>query len=74
MSVLDDVIRAEYPRFDVPADQIVADDSIADAFASRVGSMLPATIPVDTTTVRRRLLTLRKRGEHNGGLPRLRRR
>jgi len=69
---LDNVIRAQYEQFDVPADQITADPTLAAEFTELVNAALDTTEPVDTAKVNRRMLNLRKRGQDKGGLPRLR--
>jgi len=73
MDRLDSVIVTEYVEFDTPADKIVADPGVSAEFTGKVNSKLPAVQRVDPATVNWRLLTLRKRGEDNGGLPRLER-
>ena len=74
MDQLDSVIVEQYVRFDTPADQIVADPEVSAEFTHKVNSKLPAVQRVDPATINWRLLTLRKRGEDKGGLPRLERR
>ena len=73
MKTLDSVIVAEYPVFNVPADQIVADPKLAAEFQQAVNSKLPTPARVDLATLNKRLLNLRRRGQGNGGLPRLER-
>ena len=73
LETLDSAIVAEYPTFGVPADQIVSDPSVAEAFWIAVQLRLPATGDVDVVTKNKRLLNLRRRGEDKGGLPRLER-
>jgi hypothetical protein len=73
MESLDSVIVSEYPQFNVPADQIVADPELSTKFLGKVNKQLPANQRVDVATFNKRLLNLRRRGEENGGLPRLRR-
>lgn len=70
---LDAAIIAEYSRFNTPADQIVSDPALNTRFAEAVNSRLPANCRADRATINKRLLNLRRRGEDNGGLPRLRR-
>ena len=74
MNELDSVIVTEYIPFDTPADQIAADPEVSTEFTNKVNSHLSAAGRVDLVTVNKRLLTLRKRGEDKGGLPRLERR
>jgi len=73
MALLDEVIRAEYKRFDTPVDQIVSNPELADEFTALVKAKLPGDDEVDIATVNWRLMTLRKRGADKGGLPRIRR-
>lgn len=73
MSHLDDVIVQQYVRFDTPADQIVSDPHLSEGFRAAVNAQLPTDSQVTLPALNRRILTLRKRGEDNGGLPRLRR-
>ncbi|HZZ70858.1 MAG TPA: hypothetical protein VFE24_01310 [Pirellulales bacterium] len=70
---LDSVIVAEYPLYGVPADQIVADPKHAAEFLARVIRQLPKELRVDQATFNKRVLNLRRRGQANGGLPRLER-
>lgn len=72
MVTLDSAIVAEYKSFNVPADQIVADPALAEQFAGIVNRRLPPNQRVDVPTVNKRVLNLRRRGEENGGLPRIR--
>jgi hypothetical protein len=73
METLDSVIVAEYPVFNVPADQIVSDPALSVRFQDAVNQKLPPAAQVDVATLNKRLLNLRRRGEGNGGLPRLER-
>ena len=68
---LDDAIRSCYLDFDTPVDAIVSDPAVAEQFTKLVNSGLSAKAAV--ADVNKRLLSLRKRGESNGGLVRLRR-
>jgi hypothetical protein len=61
-----------YVEFDVPADQIVKNDITARKFVRLVNSKLPAPARLNVTQCNSRLLSLRKKGEQNGGLPRIR--
>lgn len=72
MLSLDSTIIREYTKLAVPADRIVADPQLAAAFRDAVNLHLPTELQVDQPTLNRRLLNLRRRGEANGGLPRLR--
>ena len=72
-AALDEAIRQEYRRFNVPVDQIVSDPAIGAEFAAQIQSRLKCRDPLDIAVVNWRLMTLRKRGEANGGLPRLER-
>lgn len=73
IATLDSVIISEYLRYNVPADQIVADPKLAAEFQDRVNSQLPPEFRVDPATFNKRLLNLRRRGQANGGLARLER-
>jgi hypothetical protein len=70
---LDEAIRINYPKFAVPVDQIVSDPSISEAFARILKTFLGLKQNPDIATMNWRLMSLRKRGENNGGLPRLQR-
>lgn len=72
MHSLDSAIIEEYTKLAVPADRIIADPQLAAAFRDAVNLHLPTELQVDQPTLNRRLLNLRRRGEANGGLPRLR--
>jgi Tfp pilus assembly ATPase PilU len=69
----DSVIVAEYTRFRVPADQIVADPALGAQFRDAVNKSLPERSKLDLPSLNKRLLNLRRRGQANGGLPRLER-
>jgi len=71
---LDSVIIAMYPLYGVPADRIVADPKCGVEFRDAVNRQLPDELQVDQASFNKRLLNLRRRGEANGGLPRLKRR
>lgn len=73
MSVLDEIIREQYVRFDTPVEGIVTDPAVAATFTELVKAACPARPGPDVAEVNGRLFTLRKRGANNGGLPRLRR-
>ncbi len=73
MTTLDIAIREEYQRLAIPADQIVSDPRNADVFCKAVNDHLNEQQQVDQATLNRPLLNLRRRGETNGGLPRLQR-
>lgn len=68
---LDAAIRAEYSAFGVGADKIVCNPAMLSDFTDIVNSHLSA--PATTATIADRLITLRKRGAENGGLPRTQR-
>jgi hypothetical protein len=72
-AALDAAIREEYGEFGVPVDKIVSDPAIAAKFAARIQARLKRRESLDVAAVNWRLMTLRKRGEANGGLPRLER-
>jgi len=72
MSVFDDVIiREMYQEYNIPCDTLVSNQkqllSFVDDYIHRTGHK------VELTHLAHHLLTLRKRGEVKGGLPRLRR-
>ena len=73
MCSLDSAIMEEYTKLEIPANQIVSDQSLASDFCNAVNRHLPEGFEVDQKTVNQRLLNLRRRGEANGGLPRLQR-
>ena len=73
MKLLDSVIRAEYRRFGMPVDRLVSDPHLAAKFASVVNAKMPADGETDVASISWRLMSLRKRGEDKGGLPRLQR-
>lgn len=73
MSSRDRVIVEEYAKFDMPADKIPADPSIAVEFLNRVNSRLSPHEQFSQSQLNTHLINLRRRGEANGGLPRLRR-
>lgn len=65
------VIREEYVSFNVPADQIVTDISLAKQFMARVQARYPDAL-LELSTFNRLLINLRKKGENRGGLPKIR--
>lgn len=67
------VIRDQYVQFNTSVDKIAASSDLSSEFARLVNAELPAEDQVDVETIIWRLFTLRKRGEENGGLPRLQR-
>lgn len=69
---LDVALCQEYPKYGVPADIIATDAKLAAEWTARVNRRLPVDQQVDVDTCCRRTITLRKRGEQNGGLPKLR--
>ena len=71
MNDLDQVIVQTYISWNTPADEILVDPTRALDFAATVAASFP-TLELDAKRAMRRLLQLRKRGEQNGGLPRLR--
>jgi len=70
---VDEIIRAKYREFATPVDRILADANLVEAFAAMVNVKLPADEHVEVKWLNWRLMTLRKRGEGKGGLPRLER-
>lgn len=73
MVALDNVIVDQYRQFNTPADQIVSNPDLAQQFFDAVTKAFEGECELDLVLLNRRLLSLRKRGEENGGLPRLRR-
>ena len=71
MMTLDEAIREAYTQLGVPADQLLLEPELAEQFIDAVNTRLHH--PVSADRIKRRLLTLRKRGQGNGGLPRLER-
>lgn len=75
--LLDQAIRKVYlalaQRHDVGADKLVTDSQLSAEFIREVQRALPASQKVDADTIRWRTLTLRKRGEDKGGLPKTQR-
>jgi hypothetical protein len=67
----DDILRQMYIEYNTPCDRLVSDPAVLQAFAEdyaqRTGQQ------VEAARVSHRLLTLRKLGQANGGLPGLRR-
>ena len=67
----DDIIKEMYRDYDIPCDTLVSDQEqllpFAEDYILRTGQ------EVEPSKLARRLLKLRKLGEANGGLPRLRR-
>ncbi len=70
---LDDVIREEYRQFGVAVDKIASDPAVSKEFLARIRSRLGRQESLKVADINWRLMTLRKRGEANGGLPRLER-
>jgi hypothetical protein len=68
---IDELLVNLYPKFGVPADQIVTSPQLANEFVELVNQQLPESARVDVQACNKRLLNLRKRGEAKGGLPRL---
>ena len=67
----DDVLIGMYGEWDVPCDELVSNPDLLRTFTRDYQRRTGAD--VEARDVGRRLLTLRKRGEAKGGLPRLRR-
>jgi hypothetical protein len=76
-AVLDEAIRKVYlvlaQRHDVGADKLVTDSQLSAEFIRDVQRALPVNQKADADTIRWRTLTLRKRGEDKGGLPKTQR-
>jgi hypothetical protein len=71
---LDAAIVSVYRQFGTPADRIVADPAIGEQFAGQVNNLAAEGQPATLAEINKRLLNLRRRGEDQGGLPRLQRR
>ena len=72
--LLDNAIRRVYERFGTPADDIVVTERTSRHFTAEVNQLLPEDAQASAQDVKRRLLTMRRRGTTRGGLPRLKRR
>ena len=68
------IIIEEHVKYDVPADQIPSDPQKAVEFQRRVNNRLSDSQQFEIAELNKTLINLRRRGEANGGLPRLRRR
>jgi hypothetical protein len=68
--VLDRAIRAAYRQFGISADEILVDDEVGRRFAEDVNRRLPGEVRASVKEIKRRLLTLRRRGARRGGLAR----
>jgi len=66
----DAVLRSRYAQTDDAVDEIVGDPEILAKFLERVNSDLPPSLHFTPKEISKRLFTLRKRGEENGGLVR----
>lgn len=73
MNAVDTAIVTIYVDFNVPADQIVLDPTLSNKFGEAVNAALPNEQAVTVIEINRRMISLRKKGADNGGLPRLRR-
>lgn len=67
-----DAIKAAYVEYDVPADRITTDSAKAATFTDLVNAKLGGGGHLSTDQCMKDLLTLRRRGGENDGLPRLR--
>lgn len=65
------ILRSLYIEYDTPCDRLVSDPEKLTAFTIAYAEQTGQTI--GPAQLGRRPLSLRKRGEANGGLPRLRR-
>ncbi len=70
--VIDEAVRAAYLQGRTSADEILVDDEEGRRFVEEVKRRLPPDVQIPVKEIKRRLLTLRRRGEARGGLPRLR--
>lgn len=66
----DDVLRLYYARTPEAVDEIVGDPDILAKFLAQVNADLPQAHQFTHREIAKRLFTLRKRGEDNGGLAR----
>ena len=73
MNTVDATIVAVYAKFNVPADQIVLDPTLSKKFGESVNAALPDDQHVTIVQINKRMISLRKKGSDNGGLPRIRR-
>lgn len=64
-------IIEEYASYGVPADDIATQAKAASEFTARVNIHLPKSQQLTVELCKQTTLKLRKRGEANGGLPRL---
>jgi hypothetical protein len=71
-AMLDPTIIEVYRDFNRSAEQIVVDDQMSRRLLEEVNRRLPSNMRVSSKLVKSRLLSLRKKGEERGGLPRLR--
>lgn len=67
---LDDAVVDAYRNQANTVDEILTDPSVAIKFADTVKAKLPCDGAPEDRVILRRLITLRKRGEDRGGLPR----
>ena len=65
-------VQETYREYDTPADQLVADHELATRFTEAVNSRLPQNLRMTVTRCNSLTLSLRKKGEDKGGLPKLR--
>ncbi len=70
--VVREAVQETYLEYDTPADQIVASHDSATCFADSVNSRLPDNLKMTVTKCNSLTLSLRKKGEDKGGLPKLR--
>ncbi len=66
----DEVLRKHYAQTVDAVDEIVGDIQILAKFLARVNADLPQSYQFTPKEISKRLFTLRKRGEDNGGLVR----
>lgn len=69
-SPMDPAIVATYEEADDTVDGILTDPAKAIEFAQAVKRKLPAGYAAEDREILQRMLTLRKKGEKSGGLPR----
>jgi hypothetical protein len=66
----DEVLRRYYAQTNDAVDEIIGDPEILAKFLERVNTDLPPSHNFTPKEISKRLFTLRKRGEANGGLVR----
>ncbi len=65
----DDILRGLYVKYDVTCDKLVCNPQLMSKFAADYTAI--SSHVVEPSELSHHLLNIRKRGEANGGLPRL---